>query len=215
MKKRVPTLDNLVYSQIILKINAREVYASELANELKKSQATLQKQLAILTQEGYVITKPHPEKKKNIKLFSLNWNKLKKNLFDYVRNLNPETQIKPSYYKNRYLELFLKELFITFKEDKITLKEIFRVLQENRFYGYPEVGEVSQEWREFCAICNLITQTNSKYAKKLFEAFHSNIHDTLVKELSNETGRPEEMYSTLLSRLIKKKASNIPKTQQK
>ncbi|MFH1585790.1 MAG: hypothetical protein ABIB79_03420 [archaeon] len=85
MKIKVPVIKNEIYSKILFSINTRKVYASELASELHKSQATIQKHLTYLVgkeeekktkKKGYLVVIDHPKKEKNIKLFFVNFSRI-------------------------------------------------------------------------------------------------------------------------------------------
>jgi DNA-binding transcriptional ArsR family regulator len=86
MKKRVPVLNNEIYSKILFLINDGEIYASQISSALDKTQATTQRQLMVLEERGYVTLKEHPEKKKNIQLFSINWGKIIEEFFNFLKD---------------------------------------------------------------------------------------------------------------------------------
>jgi len=86
MKKRLPILNNEIYSKILFLINDKEVYASQIASALGKTQATTQRQLVILAEKNYLNFKQHPEKKKNIRLFSVNWEKIIEDFLNFLKD---------------------------------------------------------------------------------------------------------------------------------
>jgi DNA-binding transcriptional ArsR family regulator len=72
---------NPVYSEILFRINVREISAYDLAKEFEnKSRPTLVKQLQELEKEGYVKRKKDGKKQ----LFFVNWNKIKKDFVVFL-----------------------------------------------------------------------------------------------------------------------------------
>ena len=74
----------------------------------------------ILNKKGYLEYKSHPEKKKNIKIFFINCNKIKEELFKFMKSVDKDVKIKKSYENNKYLDFFIKELFLSFKKENVT-----------------------------------------------------------------------------------------------
>src|SRR3989338_1608040 len=111
MANRIVSInDNKVYSEIILIINKNKYTSTDLAQRLKKEQSPLARQLKFLHKKGYLIL----EKEKhqyNKKLYSVNWYKISKEFFDYLKTQKSNIEIKEIYIKNKYFVNLLKELF--------------------------------------------------------------------------------------------------------
>lgn len=103
-KKEINVFDSIEHSLLIYVLNNKIMYASEIARLVKEKQGTTQRRLMKLESSGFVKIKEHPKKIKNIKLFSVNWDKI---LYEFIKLLkeqkgefvrihnNIKTNIKP------------------------------------------------------------------------------------------------------------------------
>lgn len=190
MKIRVPINENKVYSEILYYINKEKVYASEIAEKLNKSQATLQKQLNFLVIEGYLIAEDHPKKKKNIKLFSINWKKITKEYYNKLLETSKDRlqvydncliQILPEI-KNDYEHLRnIEEL-----KNKIIGNELLIKIFKNSFISMKQISDIydvvslDMFFTEFCVLLTI-----KDYNKKFKDNYNLN-HDeeNFLKKLS-------------------------------
>jgi len=106
---RRPVLENPVYSNLLFKISVREVSASDVKflKEVKKSRIVLVKQLKFLEKKGFLKSKPHPSRLKNIRLYFINWSKIIEEFLKFL---------------NKKLDLVLQEA----KKLKVDLQKIFK-----------------------------------------------------------------------------------------
>lgn len=150
MKILIPVVENPVYSRLLFTINSREVYASQLTEEFKKSQGTIQKHLIYLAEQNYLIVKQHPEKKKNIKLFSINWKKIIEEFFNF--HMKDGIQGSPNLTEDKW-EDELEKLFIGNKRTvSYNLKDFQNKITEE-FFVYALSNVLAKE------------KGNSKYKK--------------------------------------------------
>ena len=131
MANRIVSInDNKVYSEIILIINKNKYTSTDLAQRLKKEQSPLARQLKFLHKKGYLIL----EKEKhqyNKKLYSVNWYKISKEFFDYLKTQKSNIEIKEIYIKNKYFVNLLKELFGKYSVKPVTISRIFDQIKNN------------------------------------------------------------------------------------
>lgn len=206
MKVLIPIIKNPVYSQLIFSINKREVYASQLQKELNKSQGTIQKHLIFLTKQKYLIMKEHPEKKKNIKLFSINWEKINKEFFKFMlaKSKNPEFKISEKYAKNKYLSFYFKEIFSFYKEINVkVIEEIFDSLSISLLESFAPFSNESksEELAEFYKFLELINPSNWENIKFINKS-EKILYEISTKERVEEC--PESLTEKEIRELIKK-----------
>jgi len=184
MKVLKPVIENPVYSELLFLINTRKLYASEIAKEVKKSQATTQRQLIHLIEEGYLKVENHPKKSKNIKLFSLNWERINKEFIRYMLSLsrNPQFKISDKYSSNKYLSLYFKKITSYYKELKIkTLKELFDLISRGLLDSFLVKGiSKNSEFEEFVKFFELINSSNWEDLRFLNKSEH------IFNEIFNE-----------------------------
>jgi len=111
VKTEVNPLENSEYSFLFFYLAEKEMYASEIASQLNDSQPTIQRRLKRMVRTRLLLVKKHPQKKKNIKLFSVNWKKLIEELLKKLRE---------------NLEIVLKEI----KENNLDFNRIFKNFEE-------------------------------------------------------------------------------------
>lgn len=173
MKKRVPILNNEIFSKILFIINKREIYASQIASELNKTQATTQRQLTFLVKENYLIIKEHPEKKKNIKLFSIDWQKIVEEFLKEVKNARDETLKQLSEKSKESLKKELqykqgKDFNIIYELDK---KEFVNNLKNNKYLllylqnFFSKLGEMNSNYTLSQAFSFIILVGNFNFIK--------------------------------------------------
>lgn len=88
-KKEINVFDSAEHSLLIYVLNNKEMYASEIARLVKEKQGTTQRRLMKLESSGFIKIKEHPEKIKNIKLFSVNWDKI---LEEFIKLLKEQKE---------------------------------------------------------------------------------------------------------------------------
>lgn len=158
MNKRIPILHNPTYSEILIKIHDREVYATSLAKEINKNQPTVLKQLNILKKEEFVDSKPDPTGIKNKKLFYIRWEKIIKEYVSYLmerkkeidgqkkvlaeiahykklqkpkyENYFKDKELQKSFQKNKYVIHWFQALFksVGISEKKYTIIRLFDIV---------------------------------------------------------------------------------------
>lgn len=111
VKTEVNPLENSEYSFLFFYLAEKEMYASEIASQLNDSQPTIQRRLKRMVRTKLLLVKKHPQKKKNIKLFSVNWEKIIEELLKKIREK---------------LKMVLKEI----EENNLDFNRIFKNFKE-------------------------------------------------------------------------------------
>ncbi|MBS3099303.1 hypothetical protein J4462_03765 [Candidatus Pacearchaeota archaeon] len=111
MRVRKPVIENEIYSRILFSIGINKVYASQLEDVVKKikSQATVQRQLTYLLEQKYLTIEDHPEKISNIKLFSINWEKILEEFYQFYLPTKKKIGYPPTHLPNDIEKAFFKE----------------------------------------------------------------------------------------------------------
>lgn len=128
MKSLIPINNNIVYSEILFKINDNKVYSLEFANKFNKKQQTVQKQLEFLKKKGYL----NKEKGKNKQLYFINWGKIEEEFYNLTKESFKDKKsldkyrkgVKEIFKEDIFMDL-LKSSFKVFQNSNITLKRLF------------------------------------------------------------------------------------------
>jgi len=137
MRVKEKIIESERYSAILFNIATGVNYNEILSKELKTEPNALIQHLKRLKKEHFIIGKKGGKFNKNI--YSINWDKVKEELFEYIKSIDSDIKLKESFYENKKFENFLKELFIKFKEENATIKIFFESF----------VGHVLQDFLSF------------------------------------------------------------------
>lgn len=129
-KKEINVLESEEHSFLVYSINDKEMYASEIARSVNEQQGTTQRRLMKLRKAGFIGIKEHPEKKKNIKLFYVKWDKI---MSEFIRLLQEQ--------KKEFIEIHNK-IKTNIKKERLELlenldkKEFITQLINNKYLLY-------------------------------------------------------------------------------
>ena len=183
MRTEIKTLDSPDHSLLIFTLDKNKMYASELARQVKEQQGTIQRRLKKLKEEGYVLLEGHPKKKKNIKLFSVNWDKINEEFIKYLQKREKQLlQEYKSILSSKEKKSFQENVFGNFEEiKKLEDKKFVSELEKNEF-----LTVIFQE-----IFTEINTPTNHNFTSKwslnsvfgyLFKEFASTFFISLISE---------------------------------
>ena len=169
-------IKNPVYSEILIKLNTREVYLYDFVKEFKKARPTLLKQIQELEEEGFIKRKIIKERNKQI--FFINWNKIIKEFWSYCKSIKPNLKIKEEFYKNPYFIFYFQELFKSYNNKRVfpTIENMFK----NTIFSLIDTI-VSDERKDIGKLFNFLH--NYHYTDDLYYNFSGEIGETINKKI--------------------------------
>jgi len=125
-RKSLPVIDSVPFSQIIFLISSGINYPQAISKSRKTDPSATIKQITTLKKQGFLFSKK--EKLLNKTIYSLNKEKISETFIQYMndKKQNNGFNLSNKYSQNKYLGEYLKEIFASYKEIKVTkIREIF------------------------------------------------------------------------------------------
>tara|TARA_Y100000310_G_scaffold309935_1_gene354549 strand:- start:86 stop:916 length:831 start_codon:yes stop_codon:yes gene_type:complete len=177
-------IKNPIYSEILIKLNTREVFLFDFVKEFNKARPTLLKQIQELEEEGFI--KRKTLKNKNKQIFFINWSKIVKEFWDYCKTIRSDKQIKKEYYTNPYLIYYFQELFGAYNTNKVfnTLENLFRNTTFSLLNSFIIKG--TKEGKQFYQLCNFLN--NFHYTDYLYDNILERLGERVNNKIEEDTG---------------------------